>query len=123
MSTCPEASLFREAEIAYSLLCMSTDYDSWHSTTEAVSVEMVMGHMRHNGKNALRAVEAVLEELTKEGWEGKEEIFAGEKWSSAAGVVTGGMAEEVGSREAWEKLGWLFDGRYGDGENWEVIKG
>jgi 5'-methylthioadenosine phosphorylase len=114
MSACPEASLFREAEIAYALLCMSTDYDSWHPDTAAVNVEMVMGHMRHNGLNARRAVEAVLEALSREGWEGKETIMAGEKWKGAVGVVTGEAAGK-GSL-ARKRLAWLFEGRFMDGE-------
>lgn len=120
MSACPEASLFREAEIAYALLCMSTDYDSWHPDTAAVDVEMVMGHMRHNGLNARRAVEAILEALSTDAWEGREAILKGKKWEGAVGVVTsfssaaaaaekGGKGDgEGGGRE---RLAWLFEGR------------
>jgi len=32
MSALPEAKLAREAEIAYQMICMSTDYDCWHET-------------------------------------------------------------------------------------------
>lgn len=67
MSTLPEAKLFREAEIAYALVAMSTDYDSWHAINEGVSVEMVIGHMVANGVNAKRAVVAILEEVRREG--------------------------------------------------------
>jgi 5'-methylthioadenosine phosphorylase len=42
------------------MICMSTDYDSWHSTNESVSVEMVMGHMRANVENAKMVVTALL---------------------------------------------------------------
>lgn len=119
MSACPEASLFREAEIAYALLCMSTDYDSWHPDTAAVNVEMVMGHMRHNGLNARRAVEAVLEALSREGWEGEKDIMAGKKWAGAVGVVTAdaAAAEEVEGKggSARERLAWLFEGRFSAG--------
>lgn len=117
MSACPEASLFREAEIAYALLCMSTDYDSWHPDTAAVDVEMVMGHMRHNGLNARRAVEAALEAVSQEGWKGKEEIMAGRKWAGAVGVVTAAETPgtEIGSgsrSSARERLAWLFEGSF-----------
>ena len=66
MSSVPECKLFREAEIAYGLICMSTDYDSWRpgGEHEGVSVEMVMGHMVANGANAKRTVAAVLGELS-----------------------------------------------------------
>lgn len=129
MSACPEAFLFREAEIAYSLLCMSTDYDSWHPDTAAVDVEMVMGHMRHNGLNARRAVEAILEALSSEGWEGRKEILEGTKWEGAVGVVTSTVVEAVAEAKdrgegegevekrgkgdsARQRLAWLFEGRF-----------
>src|SRR5438034_5590182 len=66
MSALPEAKLAREAEMAYQMICMSTDYDCWHETNETVTVEMVMGHMKANGANARRFVGAVLDELSKE---------------------------------------------------------
>lgn len=49
--------------MAYSLICMSTDYDSWHATNEGVSVEMVMGHMVANAENARVVVGKVVEAL------------------------------------------------------------
>jgi len=64
MSCLPEAKLAREAEIAYQMICMATDYDCWHSSTEDVTVEMVMGHMRANAMNARRFVSAVLDALS-----------------------------------------------------------
>jgi 5'-methylthioadenosine phosphorylase len=66
MSVLPEAKLAREAEIAYQMICMSTDYDCWHSENESVNVAMVMGHMNANAVNARRFVGAVLDELSKE---------------------------------------------------------
>ena len=48
MSALPEAKLAKEAEIAYQMICMSTDYDCWHSSEESVTVEMVMGNMKAN---------------------------------------------------------------------------
>jgi 5'-methylthioadenosine phosphorylase len=66
MSVLPEAKLAREAEIAYQMICMSTDYDCWHSESESVNVALVMGHMKANAVNARRFVGAVLDELSKE---------------------------------------------------------
>ena len=66
MSVLPEAKLAKEAEMAYQMICMSTDYDCWHDTNESVTVEMVMGHMKANGVNARRFVGAVLDELSKD---------------------------------------------------------
>ncbi|MCA9711020.1 MAG: S-methyl-5'-thioadenosine phosphorylase, partial [Myxococcales bacterium] len=44
MTALPEAKLAREAELAYAMLALSTDYDCWH--TEEVSVEAVMAGER-----------------------------------------------------------------------------
>jgi 5'-methylthioadenosine phosphorylase len=42
MSALPEAKLAREAEIAYQMICMATDYDCWRGEAgEDVNVEMV----------------------------------------------------------------------------------
>lgn len=112
MSAVPECKLFREAEIAYALVCMSTDYDSWHSTNEGVSVEMVMGHMVANGANAKRAVAAVLEGLSKEGGEG----VVGERWTMASrGGVMGLHKRDGRGEEAVERLRWLFGDKWIEG--------
>lgn len=112
MSAVPECKLFREAEIAYALVCMSTDYDSWHSTNEGVSVEMVMGHMVANGANAKRAVAAVLEELSKEEVKG----VVGERWTKASrGGVMGLHKRDGRGEEAVGRLRWLFGEEWVDG--------
>ncbi len=56
MTTCPEAFLAREAEIAYTTMAHVTDYDSWHVTEEPVTVEMVMSTFHHNIEIAQKAV-------------------------------------------------------------------
>ena len=48
MSALPEAKLAREAEIAYQMICMSTDYDCWHPDHGSVSVEMVIDVLMKN---------------------------------------------------------------------------
>ncbi len=65
MSALPEAKLAKEAEIAYQMICMSTDYDCWHESGD-VDVAMVMGNMKANAENAHRFIGAVLDELSKE---------------------------------------------------------
>lgn len=66
MSCLPEAKLAREAEIAYQMICMSTDYDCWHTSTADVTVEMVMGNMKANSLNARRFVTAVLDAMASD---------------------------------------------------------
>jgi 5'-methylthioadenosine phosphorylase len=48
MTVLPEARLAREAEICYASIACITDYDSWHETNEAVSVEAILTTMRRN---------------------------------------------------------------------------
>jgi 5'-methylthioadenosine phosphorylase len=48
MTALPEAKLAREAEMCYAVIAMVTDYDCWHESEEAVSVEMVLAIMKKN---------------------------------------------------------------------------
>lgn len=48
MTALPEAKLAREAEICYAVIACSTDYDAWHETEEAVSVEAILKILRGN---------------------------------------------------------------------------
>jgi 5'-methylthioadenosine phosphorylase len=42
MTALPEAKLAREAEIAYAILALVTDYDCWHPNHDAVTADMVV---------------------------------------------------------------------------------
>jgi 5'-methylthioadenosine phosphorylase len=68
MTNLQEAKLAREAEICYATLAMVTDYDCWHESEEAVSVEAVLAVLAANaalGEETLRrAVEALPERRT-----------------------------------------------------------
>lgn len=48
MTNMPEAKLAREAELCYATLALVTDYDCWHETEEAVTVEAVLGTLHRN---------------------------------------------------------------------------
>ncbi len=48
MTALPEARLAREAELCYSVLACCTDYDTWHESTEPVTVEMVVANLMKN---------------------------------------------------------------------------
>jgi len=63
MTTCPEAFLAREAEIAYATMAHVTDYDSWHISQEPVTVDMVVGTLRKNLETAQMAIAAAVENL------------------------------------------------------------
>ncbi|MEI1277308.1 S-methyl-5'-thioadenosine phosphorylase [Leptospira venezuelensis] len=63
MSVLPEAKLAREAEIAYQMVCMSTDYDCWRENEEAVTAEMVMANLGKNAENAKKLLGALIPSL------------------------------------------------------------
>ena len=52
MTNLGEAHCAREAEICYATLAMITDYDCWHSSEEAVTVEMIIECLQKNSQMA-----------------------------------------------------------------------
>ena len=69
MTALPEAKLAREAEIAYALLALSTDYDCWHVSEAQVSVEAVIAVLHQNvalSRRIVRALAAGLPRSTAE---------------------------------------------------------
>ncbi len=48
MTNVPEVKLAREAELCYATLALATDYDVWHDTHAAVSVEAVVKNLLQN---------------------------------------------------------------------------
>jgi 5'-methylthioadenosine phosphorylase len=61
MTNLPEAKLAREAEICYSTIALSTDYDCWHESEDDVSVEAVIAIL---GKNVATAKAIVKNAVT-----------------------------------------------------------
>lgn len=66
MTAVPEAKLAREAEICYATLAFATDYDVWHTSEEAVSVEMIVANLFRNVATAKRIVRAAVGKLSGE---------------------------------------------------------
>jgi len=56
MTNLQEAKLAREAEICYATMALVTDYDCWHASAEAVSVEQVLGYLRANAATAQKVL-------------------------------------------------------------------
>ena len=56
MTALPEAKLAREAELAYAVLALATDYDCWHEAEAEVSVQEVMATVARNVELAQRAI-------------------------------------------------------------------
>lgn len=77
MTNLPEAKLAREAELPYASLCFVTDYDAWHDTAEAVTVDAVLTVLRKNVALAQRILRQVAE------WPAPEESPASRALASA----------------------------------------
>ncbi|EFQ30282.1 methylthioadenosine phosphorylase [Colletotrichum graminicola] len=107
MSALPEAKLAREAEMAYQMICMATDYDCWHSF-EDVDVAMVMKYMAANGENAKRLVGGVLDELSKQ--ENSNLVLAKQWEGSSQGAVKFMTKPEGRDPEAMKRVEFLFPG-------------
>jgi 5'-methylthioadenosine phosphorylase len=68
MTNLPEAKLAREAELPYASLAMVTDYDCWHTSEQAVTVEAVIAVMHANVTKArwiVRELASRLPDATK----------------------------------------------------------
>jgi 5'-methylthioadenosine phosphorylase len=65
MTSLGEAKLCREAELCYQPMCMVTDYDCWHETEEAVTVELVIAHLHANAVLAKDIVRQLIPELAE----------------------------------------------------------
>ncbi len=61
MTNMPEAKLAREAELCYATVALVTDYDCWHETEEAVTVEAILTTLRNNVALAKRLLRKALE--------------------------------------------------------------
>jgi 5'-methylthioadenosine phosphorylase len=61
MTNATEAKLAREAEMCYSTIALATDYDCWHHSEEAVTVEAVLAVMKKNVETS----KAIIREAVK----------------------------------------------------------
>ena len=61
-----KSKLAREAELCYASVAMVTDYDCWHETEEAVTVEAILTTLRQNvtlAKQLLRSAMGAVAEV------------------------------------------------------------
>jgi 5'-methylthioadenosine phosphorylase len=63
MTNATEAKLAREAEMCYSTIALATDYDCWHHSEEAVTVEAVLAVMKHNIETSRAMISEVIRTL------------------------------------------------------------
>ena len=64
MTNMPEAKLAREAELHYATVAMVTDYDCWHETHDAVTVDAVVAMMQANAASARALLRRAIPMLT-----------------------------------------------------------
>ncbi len=98
MTVLPEAKLAREAEIAYQMVCMATDYDCWREEEEHVTVEMVIRNLNQNAETARK----LLAELIPSLGNGDDLTLQG---STKFSIIT---SPEKRNPEQVEKLKYLF---------------
>jgi 5'-methylthioadenosine phosphorylase len=65
MTNMPEAKLAREAEICYATVAMVTDYDCWHPSHDAVTVEAILKVLFSNADKARTLVKSVVPLLSR----------------------------------------------------------
>ena len=99
MTNMPEAKLAREAELPYATLALSTDYDCWHHSEEAVTVEMVVATLTKNvrfARDVAKRLAANLPDVSN---------------SIARGTLQNAVmtAPEKIPHETRERLGWLLE--------------
>ncbi|ORY87683.1 5'-methylthioadenosine phosphorylase [Protomyces lactucae-debilis] len=107
MSVLPEAKLAREAEIAYSMICMATDYDCWKTDEPPVTVEAVMKHVNNNTANAGRLAKKVVEHVEQGLLDGS--VGKGLEGSMKWAVMT---APEKRDPAVMKKLEYILPGYY-----------
>jgi len=65
MTNLTEAKLAREAELCYMTMALVTDYDCWHQTAEAVSIEQVLTYLKANSEMAQRILRIAIPKIAK----------------------------------------------------------
>jgi 5'-methylthioadenosine phosphorylase len=63
MTNLTEAKLAREAEICYATFAMVTDYDCWHPSHDAVTVDQIISVLTRNTENVQRAIREAVRAL------------------------------------------------------------
>jgi 5'-methylthioadenosine phosphorylase len=66
MTNYQEARLAREAEMCYATMACVTDYDCWHESEEAVSVEMLISNMVRNTTMAQKVIRRAVPAISAE---------------------------------------------------------
>lgn len=104
MTVMPEAKLAREAEIAYALVALATDYDCWRphepGTTPEKLLAEIIGHLKVATANAIALMRAAIKHLAEHGAPASpaHDALALAIWSDRRKIPQG----------AWERYGALL---------------
>lgn len=66
MTASPEAKLAREAEMCFAVLATATDYDAWHESHEAVTVDMVLANLAKNVATSQAALRKLMPRIPQQ---------------------------------------------------------
>lgn len=91
MTAIPEAKMAREAEMCYATLAFVTDYDVWHESEAAVTVEAILENLHHNTAMAQRVIRGVLP------------LLVGERTCSCANALANAIVTPVDRMPAEER--------------------
>jgi len=98
MTNMPEAKLAREAQLPFATLALSTDYDCWHSTEEAVTVEAVIAQLKNNVGHAKAVARHLAEHLP--------DVSSSPAVTALDNAIMSDL--ERANPEARERLNWLL---------------
>lgn len=104
MTTIPEAFLAKEAEIAYASMAHVTDYDVWHESEEAVTVDAVIANLQANVDVAKQAIRNTVAKLA-----GEPDLPSHHGLATA--IISSRNKADVPA-DAWEKLELFIGGYY-----------
>jgi 5'-methylthioadenosine phosphorylase len=95
MTASPEAKLAREAEMCFAVLATATDYDAWHQSHAAVTVEMVLANLAKNVMTSQAALRKLMPRIP-------EHRHCGCGAALAATMIT---AQQLVPEQTLQKLG------------------
>ena len=108
MTAIPEAKVAREAELAYQLVCMATDYDAWRESEESVTVAAVMETMKTNVVNAKKLLNDMLPVLEERLYNENKDSIELVKDIRGTMALAFQQPPENRATETCKKLGYIF---------------
>ncbi|OMH81780.1 S-methyl-5'-thioadenosine phosphorylase [Zancudomyces culisetae] len=107
MTAVPEAKLAREAEIAYQMVCMATDYDSWRDEEASVSTTDVLPILKKNSENANKLLVSLLPALVEKVYSDQQTL---EQFTGTSGMFKASLMQPPALRnpEQVQKLLFMY---------------